>query len=272
MTEAILVDGARPRLPVWQTVKAGYRYTFKHFGAFLRAAAVPLVLTLGLSLAIPAEGAGPGATVVSAVLVAVFVTLFEITWFRFLLFDSRSESTRLLPRFDGTFWRFLGYSLILMLPMAPAELLLLLIGYGPEEASAVLLVVAGLLYVLGLYVSLRISFCLLWITVGLPGRIGESWRHTRKNGLRLLLVMVILCLPLVLLLGAVGVIIAVLHPESMTQIETGGLEGSAGWLDLVATQVALFFFYGVSCGAFVQAFGVLTGWISDRRELLERFE
>lgn len=128
-----------------------------------------------------AECRGPVAVVVSTVLATAFAAVFELTWFRFLLF-------------------------------------------GP----------------------------------GAAGRFGESWRRTRKNGLRLLVVIVLASVPLLLNVGVAGVVIVELYPESVAQVEAGELEGRLSWADIVITQVLLFLFYGISCGAIAQAFGALT--------------
>lgn len=271
MTEVTWGSSTASRVPIWQSVKAGYRDTFRNFSVFLRAACIPLVLTLCLALALP-EGSGPAAGVVSAVLATAFAVIFELTWFRFLLLGPQAKLPPLLPRFNRTLWLFLGYALLLMLPMAPAEFLFLVLGSRPETPVAALFIIAGLLYFFGLYLSLRLNFSLLWIAVGAAGRFGESWRRTRKNGLRLLLVIALVSVPLLLIIGVAGAIIVVLNPESAAQVESGDLEGWPYWADIVITQVVLFLFYGISCAAIARAFCVLTGWISDRRELLERFD
>lgn len=271
MTALETEANAGTKLPIWQTVKAGYRDTFGNFGAFLRAACIPFVLTLGLALALPEDG-GPAASILGAVLATVFAVLFELTWYRFLLLGPGTGSP-LLPRFDRTLWVFFGYTLLLMLPIAPAEGLFLLLGSREETGPAALYVIAGVLYLLGVYLSLRIGFSRLWIAVGATGRFGDSWRRTRKNGLRLLLAVGLLSLPLFVVVAAAGTLIVVFSPETAAQIEESGkFEGWPRWADIVITQAGLFFFYGISCGALVRAFCVLTGWVSNREELLERFE
>jgi len=83
---------------------------------------------------------------------------------------------------------------------------------------------------------------------------------------------VLVGLPLLLPLFGFGVVVAVVSPELGAQFENGTLEGAPLWVLLVAGNALLYLYYALSCAVVVGAFSVLTGWISNRNEMLERFE
>ena len=263
---------ARPRVPVWRTVVTAYRDTFANFGAFLKIAALPLLLGIGVAVVLPESETDPASHLLNIALATLLAVIFELSWYRFLLFGGAQSEVRLLPPWNARFRRFLGFSFLLLLPTAPAELFLLVLGSREGEALATLYALAVLMYVTGIYFGLRLTFALLWIAGDAPGRLAESWRSTRGNGLRLLLIFILVVLPPFLLLFALGIVIAIVNPEVAAQFEAGDYEGWLYWVDVITTQVLLFVFYAIVCAALTRSFASLTGWIGDRAELLERFE
>jgi hypothetical protein len=250
---------------------AGYRETFSNLGAFATAAMVPCLLIVALGYFLPEDSVVPGAALFSFLLENFFVVFFELAWFRFLLLRSAETRPRPLPRLDRRLMPYLGYTLVLLLFHLPYVLFI----YKPErlaDAPVLTYVVIGLLYLSAVYLNLRFIFVFLWIASDGPGRLRASWRATRKNGLRLLIITLATGVPLLLVLAVAGTLLVVLFPEYALDSEAGEAEGWVHWIDVAITQILLFINYGVSGAALAQAFCLLTGWVSNRGELLERFE
>jgi hypothetical protein len=259
------------KVPVWRTAVTSYRETFDNFGAFLTAAALPCLLTLALGLFLPESSEVPGAGFMRFLLENLFVAAFELAWFRLLLLQTPEARPRLLPRPHRRLLPYLGYTLLLLLLHLPYVVFI----YKPEnlvDAPVFTYVLIGVLYLAAVYFNLRFVFVYLWIAVDAEGRLGASWRATRKNGLRLVIVVLAVGIPLLLVLIAGGTLLVVLFPEYAIEAEAGTADGWLAWVDMTLTQILLFAYYGVSGAALTQAFCILTGWVSNRGELLERFE
>jgi hypothetical protein len=268
------IDSALPspaKLPVWRTAVASYRDTFDNFGAFLAAAALPCLLTFALGILLPEDSGVPGAGFLRFLLENLFVAVFELAWFRLLLLRTPQTRPRLLPRLHRRLLPYLGYTLLMLLLHLPYVVFI----YQPEnlvDAPILTYVLIGVLYLAAVYFNLRFVFVYLWIAVDAEGRLGASWRATRKNGLRLMIVVLAVGIPLLLVLIAGGTLLVLLSPEYAVEAEAGTADGWFSWIDMVLTQILLFAYYGVSGAALTRAFCILTGWMSNRGELLERFE
>jgi len=201
---------------------------------------------------------------------------FEVVWLRFLLLGPEGRSTRFLPAVNRRLLVFLGYTLLLALLTVAGPVLAALPAYslntGLEGTPYLVYGLGAAMYILGVYFYLRLGFVLLFVAVDAPQRLGDSWRLTRGNGIRLLLILVLSLLPLLAIPFVAGIAIVLAFPESSAQVETGGLTGWALWLDVFFTQLMLFCFYGVSAAALAQAFCHLSGWSRQRDELYQRFE
>ena len=128
------------------------------------------------------------------------------------------------------------------------------------------------LYLLGLYVMIRLGFVLPWVAIDAPERLAASWRATRGNGLRIIATGVMAGLPLLALLFIAGILLVLTFPESTVQLQTGQLSSRLFWIDFAITQILSFSYYAVSTAALAEAFCQRTGWVSDRQDILERFD
>lgn len=269
MTAIGVASLPRMKVPIWRTTKAAYRDTFGNLGALVTAAAVPFALSLLIDLALPEQQGGAG--LLRLFLSTLVVALFELAWLRHLLLG-REARPRLVPRLDRRLRTFIGYSLLLTLLTVPALLLQTVLEETSLPVPEILIVAVVILYAVGSYLWVRFGFVFLWIALDARERLGDSWRSTRSNGLRILIVLILVGLPLLLPLFGFGFFVGVVSPELGAQIENSTLEGAPLWVLLVAGNALLYLYYALSCAVVVGAFGVITGWLRHRNELLERFE
>lgn len=264
-------ESARPRLPVWQSVKAGYGTSWNNLGALGRAAALPLVISILLEGFIP-EDSGSALGMFRIVLSFVLAALFQIVWLRFLLLRSPETRPGFLNLPGRGFLPFLGYSLLLLIPYIPA----LFFQYaatnydGPTPVITIALIIV--FYIFALYIGVRFGFAFLWIAINAPQRLRASWRATRKNGLRIVIAFGAVAVPLFALFFAGGVLASMVSTDIALQLETGVYETWLFWIMVVFGNAAFYLYYALACTVMVEAFTVLTGWNTSQREILERFE
>ena len=263
------------KLPVWQVAKAGYRDTFRHGHVFGRAAAVPFLISVALAaLAAGAIEDENQLLMVRTIPDTILISLFEIAWLRFLLLDTDEAAPGFLPRPGMRILPYIGYALLLALVYLPAILAFLVLDQVSETEFVWIYWLGALLalFVLGVYLSLRFGFVYLWIAVDAPQRLRASWRRTRGNGLRLLVILFIIAAPAFLVSAASAPLLSLLSPQSTASLLTDGPTGLLLWANLAVEQFITFLLYGLSAAAMVRAFSHLTGWSLDRRDILERFE
>lgn len=265
--ETNLEAAPTPRIPIWQTVKAGYRNAFGNFRVLLTAAALPIVISALLEATIPEESAWLRILPSFAA-----IALFEIVWLRFLLLPSPDTRPGFLPNPGRRFWPFFGYYLLLLLPYLPALFFQHFAEKHDGPVPVLSIALIAVLYALGIYLGARFSFAFLWIATDAPQRLGASWRTTRKNGLRLIIALCLVAVPPLLLLFGIGALATIFAPEIAAQIEAGEFEGWVFWAVLLVGNVLLYLYYAVTCTVLVHAFSVLTGWNAVPQEILERFE
>lgn len=260
------------KLPVWQTVKAGYGETTRNFGAFLTAAAVPFALSLTLAAVMAEAQERRSLTLLRSFLDIMIVAVFEVAWYRHLLLKSSEARPRLLPRPGRRLIPYLGYAWFLGAAFFPAFIAMEPFAEGPGSALqiAIVIVLVGAAF----YLNIRFTFAFVWIAVDESGRLGDSWRRTKGNGLRLLAALTLIAMPI---LGAflVGVfLLEFVFPDTMIMTRLGTTDAGSGlyWVSLAGEQALTYLLYGVGCAAFVQALRSLGGWTGDQREILERFD
>lgn len=260
----------RRKVPVWRTMKAAYGDTFGKPGALLRAAVIPLALSSLVEVFLP-EQQSTATSFLRAFLDTLAVAIFELVWLRYLLLG-REASPRLVPPLDRRVRRFIGYSVLLTLLVLPALFMQAVLAQPSLEAPHLIGAMAIILYVIGLYLCLRFGLVFPWIALDAPERLGASWRATRGNGLRILIAVVLVGLPLLLPLFAFGAVLGVVTPDLGAALMEGTIEGAMWWGLLAAGQVLLYLYYALSSAVLAHAFCALTGWTSNRSALLERFE
>ncbi|MEQ9607391.1 MAG: hypothetical protein RLN99_06965 [Kiloniellaceae bacterium] len=252
--------------------KAAYLDTFGNFDAVAIAAAVPFGLSVLLDLTLPEESAGAALSMVRLFLTTAFAALFEIAWLRRLLLEGPTARPGLVPPISRRFGVFVSYSFLLTALFIPTLFLDVVLVETAEASPVTFGIFIFVLYVAASYLSVRFGLVAPWIALDAPQRLGESWRHTQKNGLRILIAHCLTALPLALLLGVFGIVIAAVSPELAARIEDGVFEGSAFWFVVIGGNALLYLYYALGCAVLAQAFCMLTGWQRGRRELLERFE
>lgn len=271
MTTVEIQQAVVPKLPIWQTVKAAYRDSFGNLGALLIAAAIPFVLSLLLDVAMPAEASSFGLTLGQTVASILIASLFELAWLRFLLLGPATARPALLTGLGRRLPLFLGYTLILFLFFLPN--MLLFQGVGSDSASTLGMIIAAvLLYVLATYLWARFTFALLWIAVDAPQRLGDSWRTTAGNGIRMLVALVLVGIPLMLTVVVLTHLATAVFDNERSQFDAGTFQDWTLWALHGAGNVLLYLYYAFTCSVLTCAFSVCTGWRGDRRALLERFD
>lgn len=264
--------GSPAKLPVWQTVKAGYGETTRNFGAFLTAAAVPFALSVTLAAVMAEAPERRSLTLLRSLLEIMIIAVFEVAWYRHLLLKSPEARPRLLPRPGRRLVPYLGYAWLLGAASFPALIAMEPFAEGPGSALQIAIVIV--LVGAALYLNIRFTFAFIWIAVDESGRLGDSWRRTKGNGLRLLAALTLIAM---LILGVllVGIfLLELVFPDTMIMTRLGTTDAGSGlhWVSLTSGQALTYLLYGVSCAAFVQALRSLGGWTGDQREILERFD
>ena len=255
-------------LPVGGTVKAAFSSVVSQPAALIRAALVPMVmfyLLYGLQLAVGDNIAG---TVVVDLLQLFPHTLFAVAWHRVVLLGPAAMPVPMVPVWQKQHWRFLGYTLIFMAIGYGFELL-----YGPliaplmtQGSEVGLLPLLMITLLLASYVSLRLSFVFPAAAVDERYGFADSWRHTKGQGLRLMVAMF-----LVLILAILGLILIILGLSMildflLTIVFTifGASERPAAGPVAMAIVLPLgYVIFALSVSVISIAFRTCTGWVPD---------
>lgn len=204
---------AVPRLSAWRLTGDAYDIWFASLGQWLKAAALPLALTLLLDFALrhsQLQAGGPGPfvgglrPVLWTIVEAIIYTLLGVAWHRWAIL---SERPRLLPPITGQHLRFLAWALALTFLTQFAWGSVFQIFLALSELSRGMIVLGAIGgVVVSLYFLSRVS--LLYPAAALGDRLGllGAWEMTRKQGWALFWAFVLVCIPMVLgflLFGAV---------------------------------------------------------------------
>lgn len=289
-----------PTLAFGTTLRAAFGIVFGRVGLFLRAAAVPLFLSLAVTtfeIAVPAIanaiGAMPETEVTEGVLLILVggLSLFPYSILGVVLTRLYLDGPRagVLPQpFPGRrVWRYYGYSLL----MTIAFLIALGVVIGPVAVLAeggfgeptvdgiwILLGVATFFAVI-LYLLLRLSLVFPAIAMDDDLRLRGSWRLTRRGSLKLFAVFgLLLLLQLLAMLAgaalfgqpedgiAVSEIVTPSEEADLLTVLTAGAP-QALW-NLIVGLLAV----AMMTGALASAFTQLSGWGLPRQDILQRFE
>lgn len=278
-------------LPVWDTVAAAYRSVLQDNVQHLpRAAVGPLVLSLLIGLIEPAlspatggasgtEAAGPNVllSIVLSILGTVPYVLFGVAWHRLVLLGPQVAAPNTVPRWERRHWAFFGYSLLVSAVFLGMILVAWLIGGlfggGPldlsgnvpaEPAPGPALMALTLLLVVGftaLTVMMRLSFVFPAVAVDERYSLGDAWRQTKGQGLRLLGAMILASLPFFLGIQILGGILG--DAVQSTQ----GANSAGGGLDfallLLVSIVVGYVWTAIGVSLLSIAFRTCSGWIPD---------
>jgi hypothetical protein len=284
------------------TFRAAFKAVFGHPGMFLKAAAVPFLLSLVLEAAYAFSPAiaGPISDLLAfdvqewgvldlsfGALALLPFAIFGIALTRLLLIGPRAGAIP-SPLLGGRTWRYFGYSLLLtftfvftavaggfglslLAGLTPAA------GAGPTGGWIFGAAVVGLLLLF--YLLIRLS--LVYPAVSMDDRLGlrGSWRVTRGNSIKLLgvLILLFLALVLIMLMGS-AITGGKVEIGTTSVLVPGGPE--ADWTGILLANapqqlwnlLANFLAGGLMIGALASAYAQLTGWSGPREDILERFE
>ena len=256
-------------LPVLATVAAAYRALFTGLADFARAAFLPFGLSVASTVAFAYLSDAPLAGFLFWLLaVSVPCTLFGVAWYRLLLLGSGSARPAAVPAWRTRHWRFLGWTLLLLLFLAAQVMILFALSLMATGFSkTVVLLVELLLLLVVVMVTLRLS--LVFPAAAVDARYGltQAWRHTRRQGLRLFSALLLGLLPFMLVGRVVlpalypgrpaerGAAMVVIGPgEGQTALDLALLTRAVG--DSAVSYLAL----GLAIAIVAAAFRTFTGW------------
>lgn len=250
-------------VPVGETVATAYRTVFGQLDQLARAAAVPFLFSVFLFALTPMTDS-PAVSVLLTLLNLVPHTIFAVAWHRLVLLGAQTAPASVAPAWHRRHWRFYSYALLLAL-MNAALLLGLQAATGglalneageispDQSASFAGAALVGLLLLF--YVVMRLSFVFPAVAVDEDYRLGNAWRHTGGQGLRLMLI-VFLALTPVLLLGwtVLGVILSALARDGVSTFDSG--------VAFLATSALGYLSLALSLTVVSTAFRICTGWVA----------
>lgn len=250
--------GAVAPLPLWATAAQGYRLVLGNLGTLAKVAALPFVLFATIN--IMGTQLGPlGYKLVREFGAELPWTLMAVAWLRVLLLGPASGDSVVFLHPHRRHLHFLAYALLLSalhLPLTffayPADALAL---EGTQRS-----VVYWALYLLFLYVSLRVSFVYAAVAVDESYGLAIAWRHTRGISFALFIVVGLAAmLPWQLFCWVLG---EAIEADPGTAFALGWLWHAALWV-LEALYLAIIAIAFRSC----------TGWVpAPDQRVLERFE
>ena len=191
-------------------------------------------------------------------------TLFAVAWHRIVLLEQAALPTPVVPVWQRRHWRFLGYTLIVTAISYGFSLL-----YGPlvapllAEDPAVSLwqpLLLMFLLLFGTYVVLRLSFVFPAAAVDESYGFGDSWRHTKDQGLRIMAAMFLTLLP-----ATVGILIILQFLLTFAAAVSGSTDPTAlGPVARIIDLVLRYVLIALSLGVISTAFKTCTGWVPDQ--------
>jgi len=294
---------AGPGLAFGTTFRATFATVFGRFGSFLKAALLPVALSVLLALAgivlLAVGPSGPSRTVLDLLLQLlglVPLVILGIACHRLVLLGRRAGAIP-RPLLGRRTLVYLGYTvlfgIIIALPLMAFGTMMLgdrivVLGSDPDDAAlatpalmhnAVLLLFV--FYLVYLYFMTRLS--LVFPAVAIDQKLGPrgSWRLTRgASGFKLyalLIVITLLCLAGTLIgMFVLNTLVALLWFPTFPPVQAGDVD----WVMLLVSQAPTlllglllqFLSFVLLLAAVTAAYASLSGWGGPRAEVLERFE
>lgn len=299
------------KLAFGRTLRAGFTTVFGRFGAFLKLAVVPFLLSSAILLtdfslramalvgSLPFDPAGWMAALLDT---AIFIVgLLPLTFLGILMtrLSLGVPQSGMLPSpvLGRRTWIFAGYFLLL-------SVIFILLAAGGIGLGIAVLQTGGFSDAIGpgamalggiagfaalLYLILRFSLVLPAVALDERLSLAGSWRLTRQGGLKLLVVFLVF-LPVAVLIAIIGSFAVgngtlsigtpeLIIPEGASVLPDGTLAGIS-WQAILFANIlrglwnlaANFLLFALACGALASAFAQLTGWGAPRADILERFE
>lgn len=186
---------AATKLPVWRTAKESNLLLWQHRDQlFAMSWAWILVMIPVYALTHWLGTRIPNFAYLDWLIELPFLSSIAVAWHRLLLDGERVGASPYL-RLDRTVLRYIGLSLVIVLPWVPALAAASIFDeYLPDGAGYVML----LLIVIFLLVSPRLMLVLPATALRAPMTLAQSWRLTRRNTWRLALGSIIAVYPALL--------------------------------------------------------------------------
>ena len=252
-------------VPIRETVRAAYRSVFGQLDLVARTAFLPFLLSMMLVVT-----GNPAVNLLVALLRLIPYTIFAVAWHRVVLLGPQRAFPAFFPGWSRRHWRFFGYALAVMAittavisiaSIVAAAIMLRQDGPIDGESTAALvegtadatglygaiLAVAFLAMPLVVYILMRFSFVFPAVAVDEGYRLGDAWRHTRGQGVRLVFVMFLTLAPVIFL------------ELLLFRALTAGLVGTA--VAYVIGNVLGYISLALSLSVISGAFRNATGWI-----------
>lgn len=263
-------------LPIQDSIRETYRSVFGNPILLFKALVFPYSLITLIWLvwdSVPGSAA-PYTFFVAQLISLVPYAFFGVTWHRFVLLGKTRGRPSLIPNLGRRHLLFLAPSLIFVLVQSGPTISTEGHSISSEiesdlqiwmEMVAVTIIIFGIYYVGLPYLILRLSFVLPAIAVDESYGLGHSWGHTRRQGLRIYLLVVSVVLPMKFMLWgfAFG-----LERGFPAETGTGGLidaGGDRGYLGLFLWDFAYPLLEFLPVALFISAisigFRTCTGWV-----------
>lgn len=274
-------------LPIWDTVAAAYRSVLQDNIQYLpRAMVGPMALSLVIGLIdiglAPGPNAEPGApymllsALISLLGMAPYV-IFAVAWHRLVLLGPQVAAPTAMPSWQRRHWAFLAYSLLVSILFFGLLMIAGLIGGGfmapmdgglPAEPAGggnlIRAMAAFALVLVSIMVLMRLSFVFPAIAVDERYGLGDAWRHTQGQGLRLLAAVTLASLPFVILLMLLsGLVVGALPDPNGGPADEPTGSGPGFLLLLVISVVVGYVWTAIGVSLLSIAFRTCSGWIPD---------
>lgn len=258
-------------VPIGETIRIAYASVFGQIGLVAKAAFLPFLISA--VLVVPSLTAHGNLLLFLIVILLRLVpyTLFGVTWHRLILLGTGVAPPIVFPGWHRRHWRFYGFALAIT---AMTTSLIAVVGLtsfgvaggeaesgsGPGSAEVTLGALMAILIalLLAIYVMLRLSFVFPAVAVDESYGLGDAWRHTRGQGLRLMLVMFLTLAPVTL----VGwMLIAILVAPFTGPPGAGSVAVSGGVIAYTLGTALGYLSLALSLTVISSAFRICTGWI-----------
>jgi hypothetical protein len=231
-------------LPIGRTALRAWRLVWQSRDEILRIGAVPLLLSLALSLTVRVLPRN-GVVVTALVLEWVPLSLFAVAWLRLLLCPSDAGSRGLTTRWTKRETRFTIRILAINLGTNIAAgivvgMTALALGLRLDRDAAVFMTLVAAGAGLAIYLMLRLSLVLPAAAIDLAYGYRDSWRDTAGFGFRLLLIVVLTDAP-------VGLALLLLHGTWLTQ--------ALPYTMILVTDIISYLVFAASMAVLAVAFG-----------------
>lgn len=193
-------------IPVKTVCVVALRTVVNNFTALVQMALFPFLLSaLITALSIPALGS-PLISWLLSILAYIPHTLFAVAWHRRTLLELQHPESTSITSWGRVHWQFLLKIVILLAIFYGMSILgsLPVLTVGAAMPAMVPLLLLGVLLAM-LYVIARLSFVLPATAVGESYSLDTSWKHTHKQGWRIVAAFMLLTIPFAILMLLIAI-------------------------------------------------------------------